>query len=96
MARELPSEVKPYHTVSAELTVQHGLLLRGSRIVIPRGGRYYNWYLREEERERATHETNSSLSALSCPTDLGSAVGVCVHTGPAGETGVMWPEQHWA
>ena len=31
----LPSEVKPYHTVSAELTVQHGLLLRGSRIVIP-------------------------------------------------------------
>ena len=29
----LPSEVKPYHTVSAELTVQHGLLLRGSRIV---------------------------------------------------------------
>ena len=50
------------------------------------------------ERETATHETNSSLSALSSPTDLGtgSGGGVCVHTGPAGETEVMWPEQHWA
>ena len=54
-----------------------------------------HWYLREEERERATHETNSSLSALSSPTDLGSGVVVCVHTGPAGETEVMWPEQHF-
>ena len=27
--------IKPYHTVSAELTVQHRLLLQGSRIVIP-------------------------------------------------------------
>ena len=31
----LPAEVKPYYTVSAELTVQNGLLLRGGRIVIP-------------------------------------------------------------
>ena len=31
----LPVEVKPYYSVSAELTVQKGLLLRGSRIVIP-------------------------------------------------------------
>ena len=31
----LPAEVKPYYTVAAELTVQEGLLLRGSRIVIP-------------------------------------------------------------
>ena len=50
----------------------------------------------ERRGERATHETSSSLSALSSPTDLGSGVGVCVHTGQAGETGVMWPEQHWA
>jgi hypothetical protein len=31
----LPAEVKPYYTVAAELSVQEGLLLRGSRIVIP-------------------------------------------------------------
>ena len=33
--RALSPEVKPYHTVSAELTVQVGLLFLGSRIVIP-------------------------------------------------------------
>lgn len=31
----LPDEVKPYFSVSAELSVECGLLLRGSRIVIP-------------------------------------------------------------
>ena len=33
--QSLPTELKPYHTVSAELAVENGLLLRGSRIVIP-------------------------------------------------------------
>ena len=33
--KALPPEVKPYFSVSAELSVQNGLLLRGSRIVIP-------------------------------------------------------------
>ena len=30
----LPSDVKPFHTVSSQLSVEHGLLLRGQRIVI--------------------------------------------------------------
>ena len=33
--QSLPAELKPYHTVSAELAVENGLLLRGSRIFIP-------------------------------------------------------------
>ena len=31
----IPNEIKPYHSVSSELSVEKGLLLRGSRIVIP-------------------------------------------------------------
>ena len=31
----LPSSLKPYHAVAGEITVANGLLLRGSRIIIP-------------------------------------------------------------
>ena len=33
--KNIPNEIKPYHSVSSELSVEKGLLLRGSRIVIP-------------------------------------------------------------
>ena len=33
--QELPGAVKPYYSVSAEISVQDGLIMRGSRIVIP-------------------------------------------------------------
>ena len=31
----MPESVKPYYAVAAELTVEKGLLMRGSRVVIP-------------------------------------------------------------
>ena len=79
-----PNQTQPEPTASSEAGLEDQSSLPATLVSERRG-----------ERER-THEINSSLSALSSPTDLGSGVGVCVHTGPAGETGVMWPEQHWA
>ena len=79
-----PNQTQPESTVSSEAGLEEQSSLPATLVSERRG-----------ERERTTHETNSSLSALSSPTDLGSGVGVCVHTGPAGETEVMWPEQHF-
>ena len=60
-----PNQTQPESTASSEAGLEDQSSLPATLVSERRG-------------ERATHETNSSLSALSSPTDLGSGVGVCV------------------
>ena len=52
--KELPSEIQPYWTFREELTIEDGLILKGTRIVVPS--------IKQEEILKLIHEGNLGLT----------------------------------